>query len=297
MLKINFIVNPHSGVGRYKQIEPIVDRCLDATKFLPAIMYTRYRGHAIELATQSVRDGADIVVAVGGDGTINEVASALVHTQVAMALIPVGSGNGLAHHLRIPVSIEKAIKVINGAHIENIDTLLINNHVCVSMAGVGFDALVAEQYDKTHTRGFWAYLKFIINAYFVFKPHHYVIESPQTGTKEAKVLMVSVANSSQWGYNVKISSKASMQDGKADVCVVAKPPFLTLAGRVLLLLVGKLDKNRLAEQIYRVRQCDIYEKNHEPQSCHIDGDPIDRQPVIHMQVMPGSLKIVTPAVI
>ena len=297
MKRVYFIVNPHSGKGKYKQLEDKVGQYLDNTKFQHTIFYTRHRGHAVELVSQAVQEGADIVVAVGGDGTINEVARTLVNTSVIMAIVPVGSGNGLAHHLHIPASLKKSIYIINQTHVETIDTISVNNHICVSMAGIGFDAIVAEQFDHTHKRGFLSYLKFILKTYFVFKPHHYIIQSPQIGSKEVKVLMISIANSSQWGYNVKISAKASLQDGKVDICAVKKPPFLTLLGRVCLLLAGQLDKLKWAEQIYKVQECVLYEKNKALQSCHIDGDPIERQETIHVKVLPDSLHIITPRII
>lgn len=296
MKRIYFIVNPHSGIGKYKQLEDKVRQYLDSTRFIYTVLYTQYRGHAVELASQAVQEGVDIVVAVGGDGTINEIARALVNTSVALALIPVGSGNGLAHHVHVPSSLKKAIDIINQCHVEKIDTLSVNNRICVSMAGIGFDALIAEQFDNTGKRGFISYLKFIVKTYFVYKPHYYIMQSSPTDTREVKALMISFANSSQWGYNVKIAPDALLQDGKADVCVVKKPPFFTLPGRVFLLLAGQLDKLKSAERIYQVQECIVYEKNKNPQSCHIDGDPIERQQEIHVKVLPESLHILTSTI-
>lgn len=294
MKKIVFIVNPHSGVGKYKNIAPLIETYLDKTKFSYTICYTKYKKHAIELTQHAITNCVDIVVAVGGDGTINEVASTLIHTDIALAMIPVGSGNGLARHLHIPINATKAIEVLNQEFSQYIDTLIVNKKFCVSITGIGFDALVAKKFDKSmQKRGFFAYFRFIINSYFFYKQHSYVIETPEK-TIHCKALLIDIANSSQWGFNVKISPKASLQDGKADICIVKKPRLGTLFAHIFMLLIGRLHKDTIIASISQTSQCSLYEQNFNWQYCHIDGEPIERQQRIDMQVVPNSLKVIIP---
>ncbi|MBO7346617.1 MAG: diacylglycerol kinase family lipid kinase [Bacteroidales bacterium] len=298
MKNICFIINPHSGTGKYKHVEYMLQKYLDKTKYNYTIYYTKYRGHAEEIIKQVLQEQqVDVVAAVGGDGTINEVARTLINTNVAMAMVPTGSGNGLARHLKIPNSISKTIEVINKMHIEAIDTLDVNGHPCISIAGTGFDAVIAEKFDETQTRGFWSYLKFIIKTYFVYKSHTYIIESPEFPSIKKKALLVSIANSSQWGFNVKISPHASIQDGKVDICMLQKSKFFTLLGDIFLLLIGQIEKNKLVIKICSASECTIRDQDNDSQYCHIDGDPIARQKEIKIKVNPESLKVVIPTFI
>ncbi len=294
MVKIRFVVNPHSGIGKYRNVEHLLSIHLDKNKFDYDVVYTQSRGHATEITKDAVEKYYDVVVAVGGDGTIREVAVGLVGTNVALGIIPIGSGNGLARHIGIPIKPSKAVHVINQMHEDFIDTIDVNNKICVSMAGIGFDALIAKKFDTTSQRGFFPYFRFIVATFFRYKAHTIIVETPDTFIHCKNTLLVSVANSSQWGFNVKIAPKASLQDGLLDVCVMKKPSLLLLPMRIFLLLIGKLDLDKLAMHICKTSQCRIYEENESWQYCHVDGDPIGRQKYVQIVLNPKSLKVITP---
>ena len=157
--KIIIIINPISGIGRQKTVEKLAKKFLDAEKYDYTFAYSEYAGHAVEIARMAVEDRYEIVVAVGGDGSINEVVSSIVNSSVALGVIPTGSGNGLAHHLKIPIRIKKALKVINQNHQTQIDTAIIQGRSFASVSGVGYDAKIAHQFSNSKRRGFFSYLK------------------------------------------------------------------------------------------------------------------------------------------
>ena len=293
--RIVFIVNPRAGIGHYKKVARLVKKRLDLSKYTYELMLTQYRGHGYILATQIAEENkADIIIAVGGDGTINEIARALVGKNVVLGCIPTGSGNGLAHHLKIPVRISKAIQIINKEHSLRIDTLKINDHICISIAGLGFDGLVAELFDRSSRRGFFPYVRYVTKSYSSYTPQTYFIEEKGKEKEEHEAMLVSIANSSQWGFNVKVSPEASMEDGYADICLIKKPTFFTLPFSTTALLTGNLHKDKKAIHIYRLSECTIYTEEGKTQPCHIDGDPIERQSKITIDVLPKSLQIITP---
>ena len=292
--KIVFIINPHAGIGHYKKVTRLIAENIDISKYDYRIETTHYKDHGKELTQQAIQENIDIVVAVGGDGTINEVARVLVGTEVALGVISTGSGNGLAHHLGISTNIKKAIKIINIEKTSPIDTLLVNDNVCISIAGVGFDGLVAEMFDRLPKRGLFSYVKCVTRAFFSYKSQNYVIENKKGKTREHTALLVSFANSSQWGFNVKIAPEASLTDGYVDVCFLKKPNFFTLFFRAIALFSGNLHRYKEAADIYHFSECKIYAKNNIPQPFHIDGDTKERQKVIQVKVIPRSLRIILP---
>ena len=150
--KILFIINPKSGVQSKKNVPAMVEKYIDRNRYELFVEYTAYAGHATEIAASAVNDGFDVVVAVGGDGTVNEVARALVHTKTALGVIPCGSGNGFARHIGIPVDVRKAIRFINKAETVSIDYGKLNGSPFFCACGVGFDALVSIDFANGNTR-------------------------------------------------------------------------------------------------------------------------------------------------
>jgi diacylglycerol kinase family enzyme len=172
---ILFIINPVSGARAKGGIEEKIEKHLDQSRYNFNIVHTGYHGHATILSEQAVKDNVDVIVAVGGDGSINEIAKATHGTKTMIGIIPFGSGNGLAHHLKIPFRVPKALEIINQYKVKKIDTLKINNELCISIAGVGFDALVAKRFEKMKQRGFQAYFKIILQEYLNYKPIKYKV--------------------------------------------------------------------------------------------------------------------------
>jgi YegS/Rv2252/BmrU family lipid kinase len=288
--KIVFIINPISGLGKQKFAEDKINTFLDHDKYEASIDYTECPGHATELTTKAVAGGADIVVAVGGDGTVNEVGQALVNTKTAMGILPAGSGNGLARHLKIPAGFKKAIRIINKGTIKKIDTASINGRVFLSIAGVGYDAYVANQFAKAPKRGFFTYFSIVSGEYLKYKPKKYTINiDGKEITRRA--LLITFANSSQFGNNASIDPNAKLDDGFIDVCIVRRIPFLLVPFYVPMLFTKTFHKTHYIE-IIRAKEATVTRKK--GKSVHFDGDAVKMGNHLEMKINPLSLNIIVP---
>jgi YegS/Rv2252/BmrU family lipid kinase len=243
--KILFIVNPISGIGRQKKIEKIIEKNLDTEKFDYKVSYTQYAGHATKIAEEAV-NVFDVVTAVGGDGSVNEIAKALAGTETALAIIPCGSGNGLARALGIPVMPNLAIKYLNKAEFKMIDTCEVNRQFFLSIAGAGYDSQVARRYQFLEGRGFKTYFKAIIGSFFNYKPLEYTLNVDGEIIKRT-ALLVTVCNSSQYGYGFKISPKAELDDGLLDVVIVKKPQLWRVPFVLINIALGMAHKSKCFE--------------------------------------------------
>ncbi len=289
-LKILFIINPISGVGRSKKVERDVETLLDTEVYEHKFVYTKYKGHAAEISKE-IADRFDVVVAVGGDGSVNEVAQGIVDSRTAMAIIPSGSGNGFARYLNIPRDIPDAIKVINEANIKSVDAIRINDNFFVNIAGVGFDARIAHQFANSKRRGFLPYLKLILNdvASFSSEKFTFIIDGKRI---EREIFITVFANSSQWGYGAEISPDSKIDDGLLNVCIFNKFPIIEVP-----ILTGKLfDKTILNSKYcesYTAKEIIIISEKEEI-SAHIDGEPIIFPNNVNIKILPLSLKVIVP---
>jgi YegS/Rv2252/BmrU family lipid kinase len=288
--KIVFLVNPISGIGKQKGIEKLIEERLDKTRYNPSIAYTEAPGHAAELSRKAAGEGMDIVVAVGGDGTVNEAASGLVDTATALAIVPSGSGNGLARHLKIPMNLKRAIEVINKGTIRKIDTATINDQLFVNLAGVGFDASVAKKFAAAGKRGFSTYLRITTSSYKDYEPKQYTLVIDGKVYRR-RALLISFANSSQFGNNTSIDPSASVSDGYIDVCIVGKMPFWKTFFLGPLLFLKKFDQTKYIEII---RAKEVILKRKKGKSIHLDGDPKTMGKELTMKVNPLSLNVIVP---
>jgi diacylglycerol kinase (ATP) len=288
--KILFIINPISGVGRQKAIEKAISRHLDFSIYEHEIAFTQYPHHATEIAKEAAGKNYEVVVAVGGDGSANDVARGLLNSNTAMGIIPLGSGNGLAHHLKIPFNIPKAIKVLNHYKPSRIDTAIMNGKLFISIAGIGFDALVAEKFALCKRRGFRTYLLLVIKEFFKYRPSEYTITTAESVIK-TKALLISFANSDQFGYNVSIAPKASIYDGFIDLCILKELSVLKAIRIAHRFFLKDIDSSRFVETI-KVKEaritCDDFIHS------QIDGDPDERVTDIHVRIQPKSLYILIP---
>ena len=180
---ILFIVNPISGTRDKGAVQKDIETLTDASQFDYRIAFTEYAGHASVLAREAVENGFDIVVAVGGDGTVNEVARSLVHTPTALGIIPCGSGNGLARHLQIPLDARKAMQIINRATISSLDYGTINAMPFFCTCGVGFDAFVSLKFATGKKRGLLSYIENTLREGLSYKPETYTIEDEEGTVK------------------------------------------------------------------------------------------------------------------
>ena len=229
MKHIAFIINPISGAKRLQQVKrqlpELVNQILDHEQWQPTLVYTTHAGHATELAQQFAHDGFDAVVSVGGDGTVNEVARGLRDTTTALGILPMGSGNGLARHLHIPMDTRKAIALLNNCRTIDIDYGLANEQLFVCTCGAGLDAEVADRFAHSAQRGFMTYLQNIIHLVFTYKAQTYHISGD--GISETrKAFLVTFANANQWGNAARIAPHAGLQDGKMDIVLMSSDSLL-----------------------------------------------------------------------
>ena len=223
--KISFIINPISGTQGKEQILKWLDEKLDKSRYIPEVIYTERAGHAVEIAALKAKEEAFAVVAIGGDGTINEIARSLVHTKTALGIIPCGSGNGLARHLQIPMDAKKAINIINEGLIDIIDYGKINDVPFFCTCGVGFDAFVSLQFSKAGRRGPLIYLEKTLLESLKYKPETYELEMDGS-TLRYKAFLIACGNASQYGNNAYITPQATLNDGLLDVTILE--PFTVL---------------------------------------------------------------------
>ena len=239
--KIRFIINPISGKKHKDHLPEQIKSHLDLSQFDYEITVSEYAGHAKLLAQEAVDSHYDILAVAGGDGSINEVGTRLIGTDIALAVIPCGSGNGLSRCLDIPLDPIKALEVINKNQRKKIDTVEVNGLPFISISGTGYDAKVADDYSKDPRRGFETYFKYILRNYITMKERTYSIVMPDE-TLDVDAFFISFANSNQMGFDMPISPHASLWDGLVDLCIVQKPNPLELPIMSGFMLDGMMDK-------------------------------------------------------
>ena len=287
-IKILFIVNPISGIGKQKRFEKILNRHINKEKFDYKIEYTQNAGHATEIAAAAAKEGTyDVVTAVGGDGSINEVAKALVKTETALAIIPCGSGNGLARALHIPVQPWRAVRFLNSAEFKTIDTCQVNGQFFFSVAGAGYDSQVARRYEFFPGRGFKTYFWAIITSFQKYKPIEYEITIDGVSIKRT-ALMVTVCNSSQYGYGFRISPKASLNDGLLDVVIVKKPEPWRVPFVLLNIALGRAHKSKCFE-ILQGKHVELF--GNKKRWVNLDGETVRLDQNLNFEVDKDSMVI------
>lgn len=286
--KAVFIINLISGTSDKAAIPGLIDQYLDKTQFEYEIAVTQYAGHASEIAAKAKDDGVDVVVAIGGDGTVNEVARAIVHSSTALGIIPCGSGNGLARHLRLPLNVRKAIEVINRCEIRQLDYGIINDYPFFCTCGMGFDAFVSMKFAEAGKRGPITYVENVLREGLKYKPETYTIED-ENGTLQYKAFLISCANASQYGNNAYIAPQASMSDGLMDV-IIMEPFDVFEAPQISIEMFSKtLDKN---SKIKTFRTRHLHIRRDKPGVIHYDGDPVMTGADIDVELKPKGINII-----
>lgn len=286
--KILFIVNPNSGTRWGDSIGHIIEGYSFPRRTSYDICYTERAGHATQIAKRAIEDGIETIVAVGGDGTVNEVGQALIGSQAALGIIPTGSGNGLANELHIPKHPIKALKVIAKGKTRLIDSLKVNQHYAFVTAGVGFDAFVADEFSRSETRGFMSYASIVIKNIGMYKPRTYSLRVDSVKSKE-QALLLTFANCRQYGNDVKIAPRAKVDDGKFDLFILRPFSKWALPRLGYKLYRGKIDSSEYVE-VVQGRNGLISPFNG---ICHIDGEPIQVEKSLKVSVVPQSLKVIT----
>ncbi len=288
--KILFIVNPHSGVDRVKSIQALIEAGIDSNKFDVAIAHTKNAGHGTELAREAAAAGTDIVVAVGGDGSVNDVVKGIYGTQTKLGIVPKGSGNGLARSLKIPLDAAAAIDAINNANAITIDVGTANNIVFAANIGVGFDAQVAKEFAKSKRRGLAAYSWIVTKLLWTYKAQEWDIEVDGTSYRE-KCFMLNVANAKQFGYNFKIAPLADLQDGQFDIILVRNFPKLLGLFIVARAFRGTLLKSRY---VTFLRGSHVKISHQNLQMMQADGDTHACENSLEVNLKPAAISIIVP---
>jgi len=289
--KILFIINPISGTLNKKNLPGMIEDLIDAAIFDVEIVVTRYKGEATEIVSQKLSDNFRYFVAVGGDGTVNEIAKALINTQCIMGIIPVGSGNGLARHLQIPLQPEKAIKVINKLKFQAIDCGLINNIPFFCTCGVGFDALIGEKFAQCKGRGLSNYVKTTIKEYFNYKPELYQITIDNERVINREAFLITFANGSQYGNNAYIAPNADISDGKLDICILSPFRLYKAPGIGIRLFAKNIHRSSLmhSEQAQNI----VLERASEG-VVHFDGEPCRMGKKLDISLINKGLNVIVP---
>ncbi len=288
--KIAFVVNPISGTESKEQILHLLDERIDRRLYQPEVVYTERPGHAVEIAADRARQGYHAVVAIGGDGTINEVARSLVHTDTALGIIPCGSGNGLARHLRIPMEARRAIEVINGGLTDTIDYGLINERPFFCTCGVGLVALVRLKFALAGKRGPLTYIEKTLIESLKYKPETYDLEM-DGNSAHYKAFVIACGNASQYGNNAYIAPQATLNDGLLDITILEPFTLLEVPTLSFQLFNKTIDQNSRVKT-FRCSSLTIHRR--QDGVAHFDGDPVMMGADIHVQLVRLGLKVIVP---
>ncbi|WP_439882200.1 diacylglycerol/lipid kinase family protein [Pontibacter sp. MBLB2868] len=287
---IRFIVNPVSGPKSRVDVAARIQSLLNHEKFKHDIVYTTHAGHAPELARKAADKGYEIVVAVGGDGTVNEVAQGLLYSETALAILPKGSGNGLARHLKIPMGLDGALKALNRGQISTIDSGSINGHAFFTTAGIGFDAYISSVFAGNKKRGLQTYVELVMKEVLSYK-HLPIKARINDNSFDTNCYVMAFANAAQYGNNAYIAPMADIQDGLLDVCLVRK---------LDLVKALHLSYCMITKQLANVDSAEYFKTTHvkveteEPMMFHADGDYKGKATDFEVEMKPLSLKVLVP---
>lgn len=286
--KIVFIINPISGTSSKDSVPLLIERYIDKERFDIEIRFTERAGHAIEIAEEAKLAGVDVCVAVGGDGTVNEVAKALTDGKTALGIVPLGSGNGLARHLMLPLNVKGALEVINECEVHNLDYGMINDHAFFCTCGMGFDAFISKKFADAGKRGKITYLENILKTGLSYEPETYEVTMDEE-TVTYKAFLISCANASQYGNDAYIAPHASMHDGLLDV-IIMEPFDIVEAPQISLEMFNKtLDKHSKVKT-FRTKHLKV--RREKAGIIHYDGDPVEAAAELDIRIVPGGIPVV-----
>jgi diacylglycerol kinase (ATP) len=289
--KIIYLINPVSGTSKKKHLPELIRELNDNNIFEPEVIFTRYKGEATEIVAEKLKANCRYFVAVGGDGTVNEIAKSLINTPGIMGIIPIGSGNGLARHLKIPLDPKKAIATINKQLHKSIDYGMINNVPFFCTCGVGFDALIGEKFAQAKGRGLSTYVKTTISEFYNYNPESYKLTIDNNPPVIHRAFLVSFANASQYGNDAYISPNADICDGKLDICVMAPFKLWNAPGIGGRLFLKNIDKSKFLN-ISQGRSI-VLERSEEG-VVHFDGEPCRMGKTLEISVVGKGLNVMIP---
>ena len=261
--EVLFIINRYSGTKYRNELQEKIEVLGRRTNIICVIQFTREPGHATELARQAIEKKYRMVFAVGGDGTVNEVAKGLLHSNIPLGIIPVGSGNGLARHLQIPLNLEKALRLVNQEKTMTIDTFTVNDRFSTNVSGIGFDGHIAGLFGQNGKRGH----------------------------SKNKAFIISCANSSQFGNNAIIAPHASLSDQMLDLCFVNKMALIPALSFAIQLFKGTIHKSKYV-LIKKTSELEL--RTNVPIPYHIDGEAAGSSSHFIVRINPASLLVAVP---
>lgn len=287
--RIVFVINPTSGTTNKDVMPQLIDKYIDSDSNDVSTVFTEYAGHASEIASKCVNERVDVVVAVGGDGTVNEVARALTESDTALGIVPCGSGNGLARHLMLPMNVKGALEIINNGLVHSLDYGIIDGHPFFCTCGMGFDAFISKKFASAGKRGPLTYIENVLKEGLKYEPETYELTLDGNETEPYKAFLISVANASQYGNDAYIAPQASMSDGFLDV-VIMEPFDILEAPQVGIDLMNKTLNKSSKIKCFKAK--DIRIRRKKEGAIHYDGDPIDAGKDIHIQLRPHAIKMI-----
>jgi len=292
LTQIHFIVNPIAGSGKNKVPIDLIHQFFEPDLYKVSIKYSEYRKHATLLTLESIKEGASIIVACGGDGTINEVASCLVNTNIVLGIMAMGSGNGLASHLKIPRNIKNALVLIKNQNVKQIDVGQLNENYFFSNVGVGIAANVVKHYESSSKRKFFSYLKASFKSLRELRKENLIKITTEDQTRLINPLMLFISNSNELGYNVSLTPNASLQDGLLDIVMVPKTSrFKTLLFGLLILF----KKHQMLREVnsFQIKKAELAKQNEDYFHSQIDGEYLTvNNRSISISVLEKSLKVI-----
>jgi diacylglycerol kinase (ATP) len=289
--KALFIINPTSGRKSFPSLEQDISTACANNQLDYTIVLTTHPGHATALAREASQNQTDIAFAVGGDGTVNEVAKGLLHSSTTMGIIPKGSGNGLARHLGISMKPKAALSVLSTGKSFSMDTISVNGAVSVNVSGIGFDGHIASLFGKSGKRGLREYVTLAATEFRKF--NSFSIEGIIDGQPySSDAFILAFANSSQFGNNATIAPAASVCDGVMDICVIKKVPLLQALGFAGKMFTRTMHKSAFVKIIKAKSASFTFPKS---MPLHIDGEGCEPCSVYDIKLQPGSLKVLAPS--
>ncbi len=298
--RLVFIANPYSGTRKKNTLDKTIQRLLDDKKYTYSLEFTQFAGHATQLAREAAASGVFAVIAVGGDGTINEVVNGIVGSGTALGVLPFGSGNGFAYHIGIKRSVEEAFHQINQGICTRVDTARANNRLFLNVAGLGLDATVAFKTKNNKKRGFFPYFFQTLKESYQFQYLTLKLSFPKGFTRpfsakktfegphswEEEYAMAVIANGSIYGYGFAIAPSASLIDGQFDVLLVKKAPVFRYFFLAARMITKSVHKSPLVDYI-RTPQLTVTTKK--PGYAHLDGEGFASEKTIDFVINPGTL--------
>jgi diacylglycerol kinase (ATP) len=286
-----FIVNKFAGAGYQPQVEGRILTACAKFDVECTIEFTSGPGHATDLAKEGSKKNFDIVVAVGGDGTLNEVARGLLNSKTPMGIIPKGSGNGLARHLGISMRIDKALEQLLTGKVVQMDTFRLNGKLSLNVSGIGFDGHIANLFAKKKRRGFWTYARLVTLHYITYKEFTANLELEDHAFKTHTAFMIAIANASQYGNNARVAPQASITNNSLQTAILKKVPAQRGFRFAYQMFTGKLKTGKdytcltVHNGVIKVDQ---------PTAYHVDGEPCGHATEFKIEILPHSLQMITP---